>query len=179
MIFYFGTFNPVHNGHIYIANLVEELYNDKVYFVPAYDSPFKPNITEFSHRYNMLVAANVRVTNIEKYLTQPSYTSQTVAAIRDLYKVGKVKFIIGYDQFLNIEKWHDYTYLKHYCYFIVIPRAGEKDVYKRLQQKVEQGFIFSVCAMPPIDTSSTQIRKGVNRQIPFSVERYIETHKLY
>ena len=186
MIFYFGTFNPIHNGHLYIAEKITELYNDTVVFVPAYDSPWKPDLKEsFEHRCNMIKLCGGEVSDIERNLPTPSYTYQTVEEL--FKKYNPVKMIVGYDQFFSLEKWKHPEILQTYCEFIVIPRdiggcwGDWKFEYKKMKSK---GWKASLVEMPLQDVSSSLIRKLLSEKkpcsyVPESVLDYIYTNNLY
>lgn len=184
MIYYFGTFNPVHNGHIQIAKDVANTLKTEVIFVPAYDSPWKPDLKNtFEHRINMLRLCKLNISDIEKDLPTPSYTYQTINA---LYKDETLHVIIGYDQFFHIEEWKHFEILKEKCHFIVIPRTvPEQDKYKRLSKMKDKGWKFNNCVMDLINISSSRIReyikygKDISKFIPKQVEDYIKENKLY
>lgn len=186
MIFYFGTFNPVHNGHLYIANAVKQVYKEEVIFVPAYDSPWKPDLKDnFIHRVSMLKLCNVLVSEIEKDLPTPSYTYQTV---NELYKENKpVKMIIGYDQFFSLSKWKRPITLKKKCEFIVIPREiggcwGDWKI--EIKRMKEDGWKSKLLEIPLQSISSSEIRTRLEHGEPVSyikpeVLKYIQEYNLY
>lgn len=161
MIFYFGTFNPVHLGHIKIADLVKKAYNDKVVFVPAYDSPWKPDLkNSFESRCKMIELCNQEVCRIEKDLPTPSYTYQTVKILSETW--NPVKIIVGYDQFFSLPKWKNSEMLKKLCKFIVIPReigetAGE--ISNKFQTMINENWDAELFKIPLINISSSEIRK--------------------
>lgn len=185
MIYYFGTFNPIHNGHLYIAEKITKLYNDTVVFVPAYDSPWKPDLKDtFQHRCKMLEICNVQVSRIEQDLPTPSYTYQT---IQKLYENDLIRMIVGYDQFFSLPKWEHSYILKDLCEFIVIPRdiggcwGDWKFEYRKMK---EEGWHAKLIEMPLQHVSSTIVRKLISKKencpyIPSEVYSYIKENNLY
>ena len=180
MIYYFGTFNPIHKGHVEIANKIKQSFNEDVCLIPAYDSPWKPNLKyNYEHRINMIKMCKLTCSDIESKLPTPSYTVQTVKELinNSPYKnPGRLKFIIGYDQFFNIEKWKDWEYLRDNCFFIVIPREMDKtDIYSML----DKGFNFCIFGMHYINISSTEIRNGNYDLVPEDCRNYMLACSLY
>ncbi|MCQ2743354.1 MAG: nicotinate (nicotinamide) nucleotide adenylyltransferase [bacterium] len=181
MIFYFGTFNPVHLGHIKIADSVKKAYNDKVVFVPAYDSPWKPDLkNSFESRCKMIELCNQEVCRIEKDLPTPSYTYQTVEILSETW--GTVKIIVGYDQYFSLPKWKNPDILKKLCKFIVIPReigVSEEEINDKLQSMNSEGWESELFKIPLINISSSEIRKTLvqnkaSNDISPDVLRYIK-----
>lgn len=176
--YFFGTFNPVHIGHIEISKFVIENTNFKeVIFVPAYNPPHK-NIFNFEDRVNMLKINGLKVSEIEKEFEGITYTYKIIE------KLGKSAFIIGYDAFLEIESWKNPEYLKEMLHFIVIPRKTHHDVTKFAKLK-EKGYDFEILDFKPIDVSSEEIRerivnkKDVSKFITKETEEYINGHRIY
>lgn len=179
MIFYFGTFNPVHKGHLKIGSQVSKYYNDVITYVPAYCSPWKQELNNYEHRVNMLKLCNVTVDTIEQKLKTPSYTSRTVKALIELYYFDRLKFIIGYDQLLNIYHWHDWQYLRDNCFFIVIPRNTDQNIMVHLAKLHADGFKMSILLLDNIPMSSTDVREGNLEMVMPQVKQYILDNKLY
>ena len=178
MIYYFGTFNPIHLGHIRIANEIGQAFKDKVCFVPAYDSPWKPGLKDnFNHRCKMIKLCGQTCSKIEKDLPQPSYTYKTVKHIigttEDVRGDGRLQMIVGADQFIEIEKWKNYEFLRDNCFFIVIPR---NDLY--IKGMMEKGFKYCIYAMNE-NISSTEVRNGNLSFVTKEVADYIIENKLY
>jgi len=183
--YYFGTFNPVHNAHLKIADEVKKLCAaesfERVVFVPAFSPPHKDvEIAPAQHRLNMLklAAGEENVSDIEYHLEPPSYTYKTIE------KLGKCDFIIGFDAFKEIESWKNPEYLKEMLNFIVIPRrTGLTDeTFDNLKQK---GYRFKILNLDFIDISSENIRRlikageSIKGLVPCAVEEYIYEHRLY
>ena len=179
--YYFGTFDPVHIGHIKVAEAVKKKYGfDKVIFVPTPKSPFKEGQTDISDRINMLkkVFLPDEISDIELKIEPPNYTYKTIA------KLGSAYFILGYDQFLTIESWKNTEFLKEKLFFIVIPRAGaDENEFNKLK---EAGYKFEILKdFELVDVSSTKIRENarlgesLDGLVHKKVEEYINEKRLY
>lgn len=187
--YYFGTFNPVHSGHIKTAkDILSKLGFSKVVFVPAYIPCHKEVSINSFDRLNMLklVADNdIEVSDIEFKLPKPSYSYRTVQEILKNKKQGeKVNYIIGFDAFKKIESWKNSEYLKNNVHFIVLKRTGEDR--KEIEKLKEKGFDFEITdSINTIDISSTEIREKVKKGADISglvdekVKRYIKENELY
>ena len=193
-----GTFNPIHNGHLAIANFVQKKFNfEKVLFIPSYISPFKQNLdkTIALMRLEMVKLAVKDInefdfSDIEYNFDQVSYTYNTICAIYKKYKYqieGKINFIIGYDAFLNIDKWYKTEELKKLVEFLVCKRniGNNENIKEKFQALKENGYDFKLLDFTPINISSSQIRnnikinKKIDSMVPKDVREYIYEKKLY
>jgi len=181
-----GTFNPIHIGHLTIAQMVcEQLKLDKVIFVPSYLPPHKSgrNVVSAKDRYAMVQLA-IRgnrcfdISDFEIKKKGKSYSIETVTYFRDrLWPGAKVFFIIGGDLLPQLHTWRQIDDLVKIVSFVVVERPGY-DV------KVSELTVKFVEAPVP-QTSSTYVRrrlasgKTVKYLIPDNVLRYIEKNKLY
>ena len=179
--FYFGTFNPIHNGHLYVAKQIEKLgYN--VIFVPAYDSPWKEVVNNFDYRAAMIYAITFKICLIEKELGTPSYSAQTVRNLLDEYKLDKINFIIGMDAFAQIDKWKSPEVLKKYCHFLVLPRD---DIKLSVEDMKKDGWDFGYINVKPYKLSSSMVRdkiskgESIDKLVPSEVKKIIEVYSLY
>jgi nicotinate-nucleotide adenylyltransferase len=171
-----GTFNPVHFGHLLIAESARIQFNlDKVHFVLSSNPPNKINaqdILEPSVRAEMLSNSILENKNFHLDLRElnrpgPSFTIDTVKEIRgELTGTEKVNVILGLDSFLSIPSWSRVEELAQNCRFLVASRPGwkEDDVADSLSFFHEQ-FEWHLIDSPPIPISSTLIRnrKKLNR----------------
>lgn len=126
-----GTFDPVHFGHLRSALEVKEgLGLAKVLFVPSYMPPHKSGhtLTPFSLRVELLKIATrgeeaFELVDIEKDLPTPSYTVNTLAALRDRYgNAADFHFLLGSDAFFDLVTWHDYTRIMEHTKLVVMIR---------------------------------------------------------
>jgi len=192
-----GTFDPIHKGHIIIGeNSLVQLELDCVYFMVSPDPPHKLNKdkTEFRHRYNMVRLAlegheNIFPWDYECNLPQPSYTINTIMALKKDYPDDQFMFIIGEDSLDQIEKWYRPADIMRETELIVAVRHYSDDDVKideqidHLQEKYH--CIIHKLDTDYIDISSTDIRKAValhkdiTTMVPESVADYIWKEKLY
>ncbi len=190
--YFFGTFNPVHKGHVEIAKQVKELLGfDRVIFVPAYMPPHKIEGTaNYIDRLNMakLAVGDDNVSDIESKLKVPSYTYRTIEKLYQDNNNKRVNFILGYDQFFKLESWKEPEILKEKIHFIVIPRRFEngqtlgEGAFKYFKNK---GYSFEILNINFLDISSSMIRSFVENNLDIAglvtleVKNYIEEHRLY
>lgn len=127
---YGGSFNPIHNAHIKLAKrFVEEVKIDKVYFIPTFLTPLKDNENSVSayHRLKMCEIAldgfnNLIVSDIEVQRQGISYSSETIACFKQMFKDCELYFILGADMFLTLEKWHNFEYIFDNVTLLTAPR---------------------------------------------------------
>jgi nicotinate-nucleotide adenylyltransferase len=182
-----GSFNPIHIGHLILANTVCEEFNlDKIIFVPCYIQPLKSN-KDFASAEDRLVMIKLAIQNNPKFELSDieikrkgkSYTVDTLKYFKQKY--DDLYFVIGADNIKDFHRWKEpYTILK-LAKLIVTNRGGiEQKIPKRLRGKK----IF-VCKIPDIEISSTLIRnnirsnKSIKYLVPEKVEKYIIKNKLY
>ena len=183
----FGTFNPIHNSHLKMADYLIKQGFDKAIFVPAYRPPhkdFDENLAK--KRLEMVKLAvknhkNFEVDDIEFKRKTPSYTYDTV---KQIYKGERLNFAIGTDAFEKIESWYEIDKLKDMLNFLVFYRQDNfnPDKFDYLKQK---GFVFQMMQMAYEDVSSTEIRKKIQKGEDFStlvdknVVKYIYEHEIF
>ncbi len=190
--YFFGTFNPIHLGHIEIAKKVKEKGGfDEVIFVPSFIPPHKnADLESYAHRLEMarIALGEKNVSDIERKLRIPSYTYQTAQKLYQDNNNKKINFIIGYDQFFKIESWKNPEILKETLNFIVIPRKfqnGQILSEKALSYLKNKGFSFEVYNIGLLDISSNKIRnfiknnKDISSLTTYEVKKYIENNRLY
>jgi len=202
-----GTFDPVHCGHLELAEAAGKLCGlSEIVLIPAAVPPHKQHkaITPFFHRFAMLTAAvgdypALHVSSIEQFLPKPSYTIDTLEYLQ-LHSAGEVElyFIVGADAFMDIQSWKQYRNVLKTCHFIVFTRSGNKnkklhELFKQLEYTKNDTawhnnkynkFIYTPVHSLPV-VSSSNIRKliarnkAVNKLIPEEVREYIARHELY
>src|SRR5690606_6831872 len=129
---YFGSFNPVHVGHLIIANhILEQTALDKIWFVVSPQNPLKPSHTllnEFDrfHLVELAIADNpgFRASNVEFHLPKPSYTVNTLAYLSEKFPLEQFTVIIGSDSYQNISCWKNAEILLENYPVIVYQRPG-------------------------------------------------------
>ena len=183
---YFGSFNPVHNGHLIIANhIINSGITDEVWFVVSPQNPFKNSNTLLNqnHRLNLVRIAvegevSLKTSNIEFKLPTPSYTITTLTYLQEKYPKQQFALIMGSDGFQNIHKWKNAeAILKDYQIII----------YKRPGFDVETKYLANVTILeaPLLEISSTHIRqlirakKSIRYLVPDPVKKEIESQNYY
>lgn len=187
-----GTFNPIHNAHIRVAEFVIKHYKfDKFLFIPAANPPHKKCDNNLAkHRLEMVKLAvediiGGEVSDIEFQREGKSYTYITILELYELYQPSeKINFLIGTDAFKNIESWYEFEKLKNLVKFIVFVRDDRFNIsdYDYLKDK---GLDFEFQPLSFQDISSTFLRQMINdgqsisKYVPKKVEDYILEHGLY
>ncbi len=129
---YFGSFNPIHNGHLIIArNILNQQLADKVWFVVSPQNPLK-NSSSLLNEYHRLRLTQLatedepsfKVSDIEFGLPKPSFTINTLVYLKEKYKDFDFNIIIGSDSFSNIHNWKNSEILLRDYSFIIYPRPG-------------------------------------------------------
>ncbi len=194
-----GTFNPIHMGHMIMAEKVcQQHHLSKILFIPACIPPHKyvNDLAEAQYRHQMIKAAisgksKFEVSDLEILREGKSYTIDTVQEILDHYgKDCEVFLIMGADSLNELELWKNIKRLSQLCHFVIVNRPGFKTVASaRLVEIIGSDNISDIerlrIEISPVDISSTDIRKRVNGGVeikglvPESVEAYIKEHGLY
>ncbi len=180
---FFGSFNPIHTGHMIVANLVKETTAVKeVWFVVSPQNPFKKNnnlLHEFD-RLDLVQAAisddyNFRVCDVEFGMPKPSYTIDTLAYLEEKNPEKQFKLIIGEDNLVSFKKWKNFQEILNQFGLIVYPRPNTPP-----SELVNDANVELIEA-PKIDISATLIRKLVKNEksikylVPQAVEDRIKT----
>lgn len=190
---YGGTFDPLHNGHIKVAQAAKNhLQLDRIIFIPAGDPPHKTDkkITDKFHRLAMtrLVAENVgaEVSDWELSRKEKSYSTLTVQHFKELYPEDEIYFIIGADSFRDLPSWWHYRELMGLCSFVVVsrPDVDKSTFLSRFSGDETPPRVFFLDNIL-MDISSTQIRnmvadgEDVSRLVPTYIAEYIQANGLY
>lgn len=185
---YFGSYNPIHIGHLAIANyMVEYTDIDQLWFVVSPQNPHKNkrNLLDDYNRLEMVHLAidnddRFRASDIEFRLPKPSYTVDTLAYLHDKYPKYHFNILMGSDNLENFHKWKNYeTIIENYG-VIVYPRPG----FNPQKVKVEKNFTIAKDA-PLMEISSSFIRnslkegKDVRHFIPPKSWEYLEKMNFY
>ncbi|MEM1260577.1 MAG: nicotinate (nicotinamide) nucleotide adenylyltransferase [Bacteroidota bacterium] len=186
---YFGTFNPIHIGHLVIANhMVEFSALDEVWFVITPKSPFKQKQTllDNHHRYQMVFEAildypKLKTSTIEFDLPQPNYTVNTLVHIAEQYPEYAFCLIMGEDNLESFHKWKNYKAILENHDLYVYPRIAEGEVPHQFKDHPK---IHRVDA-PIMQISSTFIRrehqngKNIKTLLPEKVWTYMDEMNFY
>jgi nicotinate-nucleotide adenylyltransferase len=165
---YFGTFNPIHVGHLIIANyMVEHSDLDEIWMVVTPHNPFKKksSLLENHHRFELVYKAtesykNIKPSDIEFKLPQPNYTVYTLAHISEVYPDKEFSLIMGEDNLKSFHKWKNYeTILEHHQLY-VYPRIAKGEVEHQFKNHPK---IHTIDA-PIMQISSTMIRTGIKNK---------------
>jgi len=169
---YFGTFNPVHIGHLIIANYLAN-YTDleEVWFVVSPHNPLKDksNLLEDHHRLMMVQLAvednpKLRVSSVEFDLPKPSYTTVTLQYLKEKYPNYTFSLIMGEDNLRTLPKWKNYEYLLENYTIYIYPRIKTKEEKNEKPIDFENHRNLIFCDAPVMNLSSTHIRKSIKEK---------------
>ncbi len=183
---YFGSFNPIHTGHLIIASHVLNQTNlQQVWFVVSPQNPFKPanSLLNEYHRLHLVQLAveddiRLRASDIEFKLPKPSYTIDTLVYLKEKYPQHQFEIIMGSDSFQNLPNWKNAPLLKSDYSFIVYNRPGFE---------IKQHAVASLRVLdaPLLTISATHVRdnikagKTIRYLVPEKVREYIEANHYY
>lgn len=184
---FFGSFNPIHIGHLAIANYMVEYTNlDQIWFVVSPHNPLKKKSSLLAdyHRLELVNRAienypKFKASNIEFGLPQPSYTIDTLAYLNEKFPTNNFSLIIGSDNLKSFSKWKNFELILLNHEIFVYPRPGFKD-----KEIVLAGKIHLIDA-PLMEVSSSFIRKAISekKEIPYflpdSVYKYLKEMHFY
>lgn len=172
---YFGSFNPIHVGHLIIASYARHHTTlQQVWMVVSPQNPLKPSnslLNEY-HRLHLVHLAveedaSLKASDIEFHLPKPSYTVNTLAYLQEKYPQHQFSIIMGSDSLQNLPQWKNYkTILENHTLYI-FKRPG----FEVNPEYVEKYKVQTIDA-PLLEISSTQIRKFIKEKIPI---RYLVT----
>jgi len=183
---YFGSFNPIHIGHLIIANhVLQHSEIDKIWFVISPHNPLKEShslLNEY-HRLHLVELAiesnpKFRASNVEFSLPKPSYTIDTLTYLSEKFPLERFSVIMGSDSFSNIARWKNYQQLLDQYELIIYRRPGFEVA------KMNTGHI-QVMDAPMLDISASFIRqqiqakKSVQYLLPDPVWEYVRTNRYY
>lgn len=184
VVIYGGQFNPVHIAHLEVASEVyHTIKPDRFIFLPSYMSPLKAHQTNLNtkHRIKMLELAVKElgfgeISLLEIKREGQSYTYDTINEIKDRNKEADIYFVIGTDQYDQLDKWYNIDALKQIVTFIVVNRDKAK-------QETTKDMIS--IQIPRMDISSSMIRERIKANqtiqilVPKNIEEYIKKERLY
>ena len=184
---FFGSFNPIHNGHLMIASYMAEYTSMKeVWFIVSPHNPLKEKSTLLADHHRLAMAniaveddPRFRASNIEFHLPQPSYTIDTLTYISEKYPEKEFVLIAGNDNLPSFHKWKNYEQLLEQYHLYIYPRplsgSSPFDNHPRIH----------FTAAPLIEISSSFIRESIHQGknmrhfLPEKVWKYIEEMHFY
>ncbi len=186
---FFGSFNPVHIGHLIIANhIVEHTDIDEVWFVVTPHNPHKKKTSLLSdfQRLTMVRLATenyrkMKASNIEFDLPQPNYTINTLSVLQEIYPDKQFVLLMGEDNLASLPKWKNYEAILTYYKIYVYPRIHQKTIPDFIKKHPAINHIKA----PIIELSATQIRtdiknrKNVRPMLSPEVYKYLDEMNFY
>ena len=190
-----GTFDPIHNGHLVIAERVRLRLNlDEVLFMPAGRPRLRMRSpTSAAHRVQMVRLAIAgrpyyKLSTMEIERLGPSYTVDTVAELREQLGSGEeLYFILGWDSLVEFPRWREPSQIIKKCFLVAVPRPGSQHPDLSALGTLVPGLAERVILLdaPHVDIRASEIRRRVARGLPFGylvpepVADYIKQHGLY
>ncbi|HEY1025282.1 MAG TPA: nicotinate (nicotinamide) nucleotide adenylyltransferase [Sphingobacteriaceae bacterium] len=184
---FFGSFNPVHVGHLIIASFMANYTGmDQVWLVVSPHNPLKHK-GDLINMYDRLEMArlatenaqNIRVSDVEFRLPQPSYTIDTLTHLKERYPEHRFTLIMGSDNLASLKKWKNYELLLRDHQIAVYPRPGFEN------EELAAHPSVTITETPLMEISSTFIRKSLRAGktvqfiVPEKVLEFIDSKNLY
>ncbi len=185
---FFGSFNPVHNGHMIIANVMAtQTVLDEVWLVVSPQNPLKPRRTlardyDRLHLVHLAIGDNphLRACDVEFGLPRPSYTIDTLVYLNEKYPQHEFSLIMGSDNLASLPKWKNYELILRDYHLYVYRRPGHE-----LGILAQHPHVHFVERVPLLQLSASYIRQcirqgySVQYMVPDAVFRYLEASRLY
>ncbi len=186
---FFGSYNPIHIGHLIIANhLVEHTDLEEIWLVVTPHNPLKKKVSLLNDLQRLMMVRlaienypKLKASNIEFDLPQPNYTIKTLTVLQEKYPKNEFVLLMGEDNLASLHKWKNYEAILSYYQIYVYPRISPKKVPENLAKHKAVHYIKA----PIIEISATQIRKdlyehkNVRPLLPPEVYQYIEEMNFY
>jgi nicotinate-nucleotide adenylyltransferase len=184
---FFGSFNPIHIGHLIIANyMANHTELDQVWLIVSPHNPLKEK-SDLINMYDRLEmcklavenADNIRVSDAELKLPQPSYTIDTLAYLHERYPEHDFSLIMGSDNLVSLKKWKNYELILRDYHIHVYPRPGSEN------HDFMNHASVTLTHTPLMELSATFIRKSIQEKknvqffVPDAVLNFIESKNLY
>jgi nicotinate-nucleotide adenylyltransferase len=184
---FFGSFNPIHIGHMILANYMLEFTDlDKIWFVISPHNPLKnkQSLLDEKQRLQMVRIATednnkLKASNVEFKLPQPSYTVHTLAYLKEKHPKTEFVLIMGADNLATFHKWKNYEEILKYHEIYIYPRKGTAEAELTGYEKAK------LVQAPVIEISSTMIRTAIKEKkdiryfLPEKVWEYIKDMHFY
>jgi nicotinate-nucleotide adenylyltransferase len=186
---YFGTFNPIHVGHLIIANhMAEHSDLEQIWMVVTPHNPLKQKNTlldDYQRLHLVRLATEdypkIKSSDIEFKLPQPNYTVNTLAHLMEKYPQHEFSLIMGEDNLKSLHKWKNYEYILQHHNIYIYPRVSEEAENPTLKNHPSVHWIDA----PIVEISSTFIReniknnKNVRPLLPHNVWEYVDHNNFY
>lgn len=184
---YFGSFNPIHHGHLIIANyILNYALLDEIWFIVSPQNPLK-NKQQLAGEYHRLEMVNLAIGEYHKFkaidiefsMPKPSYTIDTLARLTEKYHTCQFNLIMGSDQLPTFHKWKNFRKILDDYQLLVYPRPGNVENPYTLNPHVQ------MMESPLMELSSTYIRNSIKEKkdihffVPEKVYQYISDCNLY
>lgn len=184
---FFGSFNPIHVGHMVLANYMLEFTDlDRIWFVISPQNPLK-NKSSLLHERHRLQMVQIATENNSKFkasdaefkLSKPSYTVNTLAYLKEKYPKNQFVLIMGGDNLMTFHKWKNYEEILKYHEIYVYPRPDSAEGELNKHKKVK------IVNAPHMEISSTMIRNSIKEKkdiryfLPERVWEYIKEMHFY
>lgn len=189
---YFGTFNPIHVGHLIIANHMAE-YSDleQIWMVVTPHNPHKQKNTLLDdyqrlHLVNLAIEEypKIKASDVEFKLSQPNYTVNTLAHLKDKFPQHEFSLIMGEDNLKSLHKWKNYEYILENHAFYIYPRVSQA-IEKESDSAVQNHPRIHKIDAPIVEISSTDIRENIKNKknvrplLSEKVWNYIDHNNFY
>lgn len=188
-----GTFDPIHQGHIRMAQCaLESMHLDRVLMLPSGNPPHKPDITPGEDRYRMVCAACANLPGLEPCREEIDrsgviYTVDTLSILHEKYPKAELYYIIGADTLMELQKWRRYETVLTLCTFLICPRSWHytpQQLTEERRRLTAMGGRFVMLDMEVLDVSSTEVRQAIRNGgstplLPVQVREYAQAAGLY
>ena len=186
---YFGTFNPIHVGHLIIANhMAEHSDLEQIWMVVTPHNPLKQKNTlldDYQRLHLVRLATEdypkIKPSDIEFKLPQPNYTVNTLAHLMEKYPQHEFSLIMGEDNLKSLHKWKNYEYILQHHDIYIYPRVSEEAENPTLKNHPNVHWIDA----PIVEISSTFIRENIKNKknirplLPHNVWEYVDHNNFY
>ncbi|MCH7411054.1 nicotinate-nucleotide adenylyltransferase [Belliella sp. DSM 111904] len=182
---FFGSFNPIHIGHMIIANVMQDQTDlDEVWFVVSPQNPFKARKT-LLHEFDRLKMVELAIadhfffkaSDVEFHMPKPSYTIDTLTLLSEKFPGHEFRLIVGCDNLQHFHKWKNHEQILEHFGLYVYPRPGADPTFEHPNVRFVSAPIMDISAT--FVRSALQAGKSVKYLLPEKVEGYIRDKKLY
>jgi len=188
---FFGSFNPIHTGHLIVANVVREYSDlDQVWFVVSPQNPFKKQRALLNEidRLRMVELAvednfDLRACNAEFSMPKPSYTIDTLVYLQERYPQHQFNLVAGSDVLTHLHRWKNSEEILKQAQVLVYPRPNV--AVEKIKPEIKDHLNIKKVEAPLLEISATFIRKCIQDEVsikylvPDLVAEYIQSRKLY